>query len=236
MSRDIPIFYQTWKNLLFLHWNIPEEVIQDKLPPGLTVDTWNGKSYVGIIPFQMRNLRPVIGFPIPILSNFTEINLRTYVKDKYNRPGVWFFSLDTQNSLGNFIANTFFYLNYRFTKVSFKSYNNNHICKHLLPGDSSYQTYEWEETNSFFSPCEEPKSLEFFLSERYRLFSYDQKINRLYTGRISHKPYLLNRPILKNFSNDLIQFSGLNNIINKPPENVFACRKTNVTVFSICKV
>ena len=117
----IPMFYQSWRNLLFLHWKVPISVIEDTLPPNLTVDTWQGSAYLGIIPFRMLNLRPSFAFPIPALSNFIEINLRTYVRDKQGRKGVWFFSLDTENPLGNWIARQFFYLNYRYAKTDFKT-------------------------------------------------------------------------------------------------------------------
>ena len=99
---------QEWHNLLFLHWPVPISLIRNQIPKQLELDTYNNKAWIGIIPFQMKNLRPSYAFPIPKISNFTEINLRTYVKDKYNRKGVWFFSLDTQNSFGNWIAKTFF--------------------------------------------------------------------------------------------------------------------------------
>lgn len=68
---------QKWRTLLFLHWEVPAEAIQRLLPPGLTVDTYEGRAYVGIVPFTMRDVRPWPVPPIPGLSNFDEMNTRT---------------------------------------------------------------------------------------------------------------------------------------------------------------
>ena len=50
--------YQSWQELLFLHWRFDPDVIQSTLPDGLTVDTFEGQAYVGVVPFFMRNIRP----------------------------------------------------------------------------------------------------------------------------------------------------------------------------------
>ena len=53
-----PIMYQSWENLLFLHWTVDPGIIQQTLPPGLTVDTFSGRAWLGIVPFFMRGIRP----------------------------------------------------------------------------------------------------------------------------------------------------------------------------------
>src|SRR5438105_3699987 len=86
--------YHTWRDLLFLHWRVEPERIQRTLPPGLFVDTYDGAAWVGVVPFFMRNIRPWWLPCIPGLSNFMELNLRTYVYDAAGTPGVWFYALD----------------------------------------------------------------------------------------------------------------------------------------------
>jgi uncharacterized protein YqjF (DUF2071 family) len=82
--------HHRWESLLFLHWQVPPERIQQTLPAGLTVDTVEGDGFVGITPFFMRNVRP-IGLPaLPWLSEFQELNVRTYVFDRHGVPGIWF--------------------------------------------------------------------------------------------------------------------------------------------------
>ena len=52
------------------------------------------------------------------ISNFLELNLRTYVRDRSGNPGVWFYSLDANQSLAVAIARRFFHLPYIFAEMS----------------------------------------------------------------------------------------------------------------------
>ena len=92
------VMRQQWRDLLFLHWEVPAALLQSLTPAELTLDTFDGKAYVGLVPFTMRNVRPVWSPSVPPLSNFHETNVRTYVHYKGRGPGVWFFSLDAANS------------------------------------------------------------------------------------------------------------------------------------------
>src|SRR5262245_54168840 len=59
------IMHQNWLHLLFLHWEIPAPELQEMIPPELTVDTFEGKAYVGVIPFTLDGVRPILTPPIP---------------------------------------------------------------------------------------------------------------------------------------------------------------------------
>ncbi len=82
------VMFQQWRDLLFLHWEFSVAEIQRTLPEGLFVDTFAGKAYLGIVPFFMQNIRPRFLPAVPGLSNFMEMNLRTYVHDRAGVPGV----------------------------------------------------------------------------------------------------------------------------------------------------
>ena len=73
---------QWWRDLLFAHWPIEPSVIQALLPASLEVDVIEGKAWVGIVPFRMSGVRPRLTPPLPWLSNFSELNVRTYVRPK----------------------------------------------------------------------------------------------------------------------------------------------------------
>ena len=45
---------QKWKNLLFLHWEIPIDLAISLLPPTLEPDLFDGKAWVGLVPFEME--------------------------------------------------------------------------------------------------------------------------------------------------------------------------------------
>ena len=92
-----PVMFQTWDDLLFVHWEIDPDQLQGTLPDGLQIDTFEGKGYLGIIPFHMKNIRPR-GLPcVPYISNFLECNVRTYVYDEKGYPGAPY--LDQQEEI-----------------------------------------------------------------------------------------------------------------------------------------
>src|SRR4051812_19283047 len=93
------VMRQNWSDLLFLHWEVPVEALRLLLPPGVELDTFEGRAYVGLVPFTMTGVRPTLLPAFPPLSNFHETNVRTYVHFQGRDPGVWFFSLDAANSI-----------------------------------------------------------------------------------------------------------------------------------------
>ncbi len=105
-----PVMKQRWDRLLFLHWQADGDELQKRLPPGLKIDLFKGKAYIGVVPFLMRKIRPVYSPWVPWLSNFLELNVRTYVVDENGTPGVWFFSLDTDRWIARTVARRFFQL------------------------------------------------------------------------------------------------------------------------------
>ena len=82
-QRDLPklpiVMHQRWEELLFLHWPFEPQIIAKVLPPSLRVDTFEGKAWIGVVPFSMRNVRPRFLPSVPGISNFPELNLRTSV-------------------------------------------------------------------------------------------------------------------------------------------------------------
>src|SRR5688500_14739545 len=101
---ETAIMFQKWRSLLFLHWSFDPEVIQNTLPKGLFVDTFNNRAYIGIVPFFITDLRMAIMPSIPNFSRFLELNMRTYVYDQNGTPGVWFYSLDINSAAATLAA------------------------------------------------------------------------------------------------------------------------------------
>jgi uncharacterized protein YqjF (DUF2071 family) len=88
-----PTARHRWDDLTFLHWAYEPATVQALLPPGLTVETFGGRAWVGLVPFRMTVSRP--GAPVPPwVGRFPETNVRTYVHGPDGRTGVWFLSLD----------------------------------------------------------------------------------------------------------------------------------------------
>ncbi|MGB0744136.1 MAG: YqjF family protein [Opitutales bacterium] len=224
------VMYQRWEELLFLHWPMDPDFVQQQLPNGLCVDTHDGKAWIGVVPFQMLNVRPRFLAPLPWFSNFPELNLRTYVFDEQGRPGVWFFSLDTPQPFANWIARRLFNLNYRLAR--FKIVPDGRGLRYqseLRLSDvwDEPQSYNWTRVGEPFHA--QPASLEFFLVERYRLFSYDASKQQLWSGQVHHLPYSIQRAELAKYSTRLF---ALNDITEPegPPVSVLASTGVDVTV------
>src|SRR6266481_5950618 len=91
--RAPAIGFQRWDRLLFLHWEVPPEALRPLLPARLDLDTYEGRAFVSITPFTVRGARLRGLPPLPTLSDFHEVNVRTYVHLGGKDPAVWFFSL-----------------------------------------------------------------------------------------------------------------------------------------------
>lgn len=182
-----PVMRQRWSRLLFAHWAVSPSVVQATLPPGLHVDTFNGEAWVGVVPFYMQRIRPVFAPPLPWLSWFLELNVRTYVYDEAGNAGVWFYSLDCNQPLAVRIARRAFHLPYHHAKMKAVRDRGgvNYTCQRV--GEPLASRYHYRPAGPHLREAE-PGTLEFFLVERYLLFSASPD-GRLNTGRVLHSPY-----------------------------------------------
>lgn len=231
------VMYQSWKELLFLHWQIDPAVIQATLPPGLTVDTFGGNAYLGIVPFYMCNIRPRFLPAVPGISDFLEMNVRTYVHDAQGRPGVWFYSLDANQKLAVRVARKFFNLPYFDAKMT-ASMNGLTVNYHSQQKDShetaSYQYTPTEPAASTSAP-EYSGSLEFFLTERYYLFAYNQKKQQLYSGRVHHNAYPLHQVEVNQYSDYPIKLAGFDQPC-RAPDHALMSRGVDVKIYPLQEV
>ena len=102
---------QQWRDLAYIHWAYEPAVVQALLPEGIEVDTFDGKAWVGLIPFSMRNISFPLIPPVPYFGSFPEVNVRTYVK-RNGVPGVWFFYLDVNRLIPAVVARTTYFIPY----------------------------------------------------------------------------------------------------------------------------
>lgn len=224
-----PVMYQRWRDLLFLHWEYPVGQIQLTLPPGLQVDTYNGKAYLGVVPFFMCDVRPRILPAVPGISHFLELNLRTYVYDESGVPGVWFYSLDANQRLAVKVARRYFHLPYEHAKM---------VASRTAAGAISYRSTRRGASASCsyeYAPGEElapaaPDSLEFFLIERYRL--YAAAPGRLFRGAVAHEPYPLCRAQVTAWDENLLALDGFA-ATGRAPDHTIMSRGVEVAVFSL---
>jgi uncharacterized protein YqjF (DUF2071 family) len=184
--------FMRWHDLLFMHWPVPHDRLRPLIPPALEIDTFDGSAWLGLTPFRMSDTRPRFLPSVPPLSDFPEMNLRTYVTAG-GRPGIWFFSLDAHNRVAVRLARATFRLPY---------YDARMECR-LSGGEVRYEsvrTHRGAPPARFsgrYRPVGDifrsrPGTLEHFLAERYCLYSADGR-GRVWRGDIHHGPWPLQR-------------------------------------------
>lgn len=223
--------FQRWLDLLFAHWPIPADEIAPLIPPGLTLETYAGSAWLGIVPFRMSHVRPR-GLPaVPWLSYFPELNVRTYVRVD-DRPGVFFFSLDAGNPVAVMLARTFFYLPYFRADMELRHGNQKTIDY------TSRRTHRGAPPASFVASYRPlgpvyraaAGSFEYWLTERYALYSADRR-GRIYRGEIHHQPWPLQPAEAEITANSMATASGLT-LPDQPPLLHFV-RRLDVVAWAI---
>src|SRR5262245_28854026 len=100
-----------WHDLLFLHWPVCPATLRPLIPRALEIDTFDGRAWLGVVPFRMSGVRPRYFPALGHSAAFPEINVRTYVQTP-GRTGVWFFSLDAASWLAVRVARACYGLPY----------------------------------------------------------------------------------------------------------------------------
>lgn len=213
------VFWQSWRDLVFVHWEIEPASVAQLLPPELEPELFNGRAYVGLIPFRMTDIRHVLLPAIPGLSATLETNVRTYVKRKDIAhepiPAVWFFSLEASSTLAVIAARLGFGLPYFKAKMTFEkrvaadgtmrvSASSTRRWPHPAP---AYSLVEAEFSESAPLHPAQPGSLEYFLIERYAL--YTRYRGTLRYARVAHDPYQITPGSLVRIDTELLSAAAL---------------------------
>jgi uncharacterized protein YqjF (DUF2071 family) len=201
----IPLMEHYWGKLLFMHWKMDEALLRPLIPERLTIDTYDGNAWVGVTPFTLWGVRLSFTPPVPFLSEFHELNVRTYVHLD-GTPGVWFLSLNANSMTTVIGARTFFHLPYYNSQITLEQKDDTIVYDLRREGE---RPAEFNATWRIGGDAHEaaPESLEFFLVERYCLYSTDGA--NLYRSRIHHRPWSLQRAELPSHTSSMIEADGL---------------------------
>ena len=219
--------HQKWEDLLFLHWQVDAPQLQRTLPAGLHVDTFDGKAWVGMTPFFMRGVRMRFMPSLPCISAFLETNVRTYVYDDHGRSGVWFYSLDCNQTLAVLAARATLSLPYRNAAMSAHVRGDGYLCYQTKrDGDAHESRFVYR-----LEPGGDPAqagSLEFFLTERYLLFT--QTPLGLAWLQVHHRPYPLTKADLLEWDSRLLALDGLGTF-SRQPDHVIGSPGVQVKIY-----
>jgi uncharacterized protein YqjF (DUF2071 family) len=204
-----------WHDLLFMHYRVAIQDLRRLIPEPLEIDTFDGSAWIGIVPFRMTGVAPRMVPPVPWLSSFPELNVRTYVTIG-GKPGVWFFSLDATNPLAVRFARRTFHLKYMDAEIDFS--RKDCSCDGTWIGYRSTRTHRNEPAANLdceYRPIGQPYraapgKLEYFLTARYCLYSCSNK-GVIYRGEIDHDPWQIQNA--QTIINENSMLNGLNLIV-----------------------
>jgi hypothetical protein len=108
---------QTEVEMLFLSWPVEPATIADRIPAGLTLETFEHRAWITLIPFRMERMRARGLPPIPPFSRYSELDCLTYVR-RGPATGIWFFRIDAGTLVGATMGRLLFGLPYNHSRVS----------------------------------------------------------------------------------------------------------------------
>ena len=180
---DTPwVLSQSWAQLLFAHWPVPAETIRHLIPDALEIDTFDGSAWIGVVPFAMKDVSPRFLPKVGPVSNFLELNVRTYVKQG-GIAGVYFFSLDCSSAFATWVAKTFYHLPYYDAVMKYKKSNDWISYESMRDDGATAFKAIYRGTGERVSA--QAGSIDHFLTERYCLYTTNDK-KQLHRGVIHH--------------------------------------------------
>jgi uncharacterized protein YqjF (DUF2071 family) len=229
LPRGPWIMKQVWHDLLFAHWPVSPQTLRPLIPPQLEIDTFAGQAWLGVVPFRMSGVRARGTPPMPGLSRFPELNVRTYVQ-RDGKPGVWFFSLDAANVLAVWAARKAFHLPYFFAtmqcqeKAGWIHYQSTR--KHRGAPSALLQA-NYRGIGETFNA--QPASLEHFLAERYCLYTSDRR-GRIIRCEIHHPAWPLQLAEASFHQNTMVAAAEIS-VAEPHPQLLHFARRQEVVVW-----
>jgi uncharacterized protein len=168
---------------------MPEEAIRRLVPEPLAVDTFDGSAWLGITPFRVSGLRLRGTLPVPRLSRFLELNVRTYVTFE-DKPGIFFFSLDAERPFAVGAARRTYKLPYFRARMT-ATRRNGEIRYRSERREAGDRPFAFRADYRAVGPSfhASPASVESFLTERYCLYVVEDGTVR--RADIHHPPWPL---------------------------------------------
>lgn len=224
---ELPVWgYQRWRQLLFLHWPVPVELLRRAVPASFELDLYEGVAYVGVVPFAMQGVRPRV-LPELLALDFLETNVRTYVVRR-GEPGVYFFSLEAASRLAVATARAAFALPYFHAAMTLEVADGTvrYTTRRTAGGASHQVDYRVGEA---LGPSL-PGTLEHFLLERYLLFT--ERRGTALRGQVHHAPYPAHRAQVLSVKDELVAAAGLPAVAG-PPKFAHYSPGVDVEVFAL---
>ena len=217
-----------------LNYEVDRTLLEDYVPAGTVLDSFDGRTYVSLVAFQFRNTKLFGSLAIPFHADFDEVNLRFYVRrtsGNENRRGVVFIAEIVPK--------------WAVAKIARLAYGENYIClpmKHRvnMNGETKTAEYEWKldgawcriHARASAAPARaEEGSLEQFITEHYWGYSA-QRNGDSFEYHVSHVPWNVWTSTAAGFEGDASGLYGLElgKVLRRRPDSAFIADGSPVIV------
>ncbi|WP_308436658.1 YqjF family protein [Streptomyces roseolus] len=208
-------FRQVWSDLLFIHWEVRPGAVADLFPPGTRPDVIDGRTFVGLVFFEMRDLSFAKGPVLPIIGRFPEINVRLYSIDRTGRRGVVFLSLDCARLLPTLTARAVYGLPYRWASARRLRFDDRLLYTVRRRGPAGPRSHVWATVKAGerrTGPLDE------FLTARWGLHA--RAWGRTYYWPLEHEPWLFRQVDLLSLEDGLVRAATGSPVAASPPASV----------------
>jgi uncharacterized protein YqjF (DUF2071 family) len=231
--REPWLMAQTWEDLLFAHWPVPAERLRPLLPDVIPLDEREGSAWVGVTPFCVAAFR-ARGFPhLPRVTAFPELNVRTYTTIQ-GKPGIWFMSLDAGSALAVLGARRAYRLPYFKANMEVSRAGGwvRYRSRRVSPdGEPAELAGSYRPAGPPAPPA--PGSLEHWLTERYCLYTLDER-GAVLQADIHHPPWPLQAADAHFELNTMAQPYGLE--LDRPAPLLHFARRQDVVIWPLARV
>jgi len=223
-NRNYPIpetpwkYYQEWHKVLLLHWKVPVSFLEALLPEGIHPDLYDGNAWISLLPLTVKK-HQFKGFPAwPFISNFHEVNLRTYVTHG-DIAGVYILSIETDKLTSVLMGRCMEGLPY--IKSTIERTPNRYLSENINKQYSLDLSYIVKDSLNHKS------GIDYWLTERHAL--YESRDGKLYCYNIHHKEWEL-KEVQLNYKYIYYQTEEFQ-WPKCPPDKIHYCKKLNVLVW-----
>ena len=210
-------FYQEWNQAIFMHWEVPIEKLQPLIPNPFKLDSLNGKTWISLVAFNMNHIGIRSVLKIPHISDFHEINIRTYITYK-DKPAVYFLNMEGSKKSSCRVLKSLSKFPYQYSKMSRNAFsfqsknkiNDAFYAEFRLPGNQISKD-----------------EIDIWLTERYAVF-FKHK-NKILEYDVHHKEWPLEAIDIKNIK---INYPKFNHLLNNSPDKVHYSKGVQVLTWN----
>lgn len=205
-----PLFLADWVRALFIHFEVDRDVIKREVP--FELDEFNGRTFVSLVAFTMRDLRVNCAGRIGAWltkpgATHELLNVRTYVRH-HGEAAIYFMAEWIPNALSRVLGPTMYGLPYRLGALDYQHHHESGVLRGDVESRNKTGRLTYRGTigeNPVYTPAQ-PRSLDEFLLERYTATTASCGFRRLF--RIWHEPWALTNVDLEITDDSLLGSRG----------------------------